>query len=903
MPGQCACCGSESAASTAAATHVHGARVVRTETGTWSIPYCSRCAKHVDRWPAFDADRVLLLTLVTLGLFFLYYLHRRYSARAACAKWCCRPGPAVKYLGWHGSRHDFEIASRSFTRAFVAANRKKISWADREAQSIIDELDAEGPSAREAHPGPAPQDLGIEEGTRAVPRTRRDGDPNPSPRGFGYELRLVPSPAAAPSTRVVGTSRFVGLGMRIEVAGRQLDSPLVYVAPTTAAIDASTVVTSLPVGRAERALPLTYWPSYFEASPDQRARYLDWLAAGRRDHEIDVGYLFMTFYGFERRALLDEADHEAVVAEVQRLLEERGSSEPSFLGYATSFLAFTTWRRLERVQDRELDQCVGRFARINPDAFTVLLAAHTQQCKPLSAKHAADVVASFAGANRGVVAERAGTELANLFAIRYRDQFGDGLVPIAAKRSTTLKYRPASATLARSGLRLTATLPDAIGRPAQFRPLIDIWNACVEDLRKLSATRRRSGAEILTAEAWTALPLELRREIDHPDRARWNEVISSAPKIGDVHIVTGVALKALVGQSETDKITSAQLKRIGDTAAILGFAMEPEPRLYGRAATDETEFAVWRSGNTSCPEKATYEAAAGLLSLGLAVALSDGIAKEEELEVVTQLLNEMVPVDEVLRNRLQALRTILVRQPDRVTTVARRLQGTRSSADRAKIGRVLVLVAAADGILEVAEHKALRAVYRALGLSAADLDAAMVACDLRLASDAPVLVDGGATRTDGEVIPRPPEAVGKRPDVVTLDHAAIASIMAETREVATMLAAVLGGSHEDESPPEGSSIAKFGSEARQDGRSPLPPELAIAATTLDPRYHLALSELVTKAEWNASEVRALGARLKLMPGGLIEVINSWSDEHLGDYLIEEQGDWHVRIDLLRRLDA
>jgi tellurite resistance protein len=853
-------------------------------------------------------DRVILFTLITFGIFLIYYLHRRRSARSACAEWCARPGPAVKYLGWHGSRHDFEIFSRSFVRAFAAANRKKVVWADRETQAIIDELDAEAPSDREARREPAPQSFGVKTSPGAVERPRRDVDLKPSSRAFGFELRVVPPPSAAPTPAappqsVAASTRFVGVGMRIEVAGRQLDSPLVYVAPNTAAIDASTIVTSLPVGRADRAAPLTYWPSYFEASPDQRARYLDWLAAGRRDRELDVGYVFMTFYGFERRALVDDADHDAIIAEVSRLLEEHGSLEPSFLGYATSFLAFTTWKRLERIGDRELDERVGRFARINPDAYSVLLASYSQQCRPLSANHAAIVVASFGDANRGVVAERAGTELANLFSIRYREHFGDGLVPIAAKRSVTLRYRPASATLSRSGLRLAASLPDVIGRPAQFRPLVDLWNACVEDLRKLSAARRKSGAEGLTAEAWTALPLELRREIEHPDRARWNEVVAGSPKVGDVHIATGAALRKLAGHPETDKITSAQLKRIGDTAAALGFAIEPEPRLYGRAATDETEFAIWRAENTSCPEKETYEAAAGLLSLGMAVALADGIAKEEELEVVTQLLNEMVPVDEVLRSRLQALRTILVRQPDRVTTVARRLQSTRSPADRAKIGRVLVQIAAADGILDLAEHKALKAVYRALGLSSADLDAAMVTCDLRLASDAPVLVVGGAPRADREAIPGPPEVVAKRPGAVTLDHAAIASIMAETREVATMLAAVLGGTHEDEPSPAGSPTAISSSEPRHAPERPLPPELAIAATTLDPRYHWALSELVTKAQWNAAEVQALGARLKLMPGGLMEVINAWSDEHLGDYLIEEQGDWHVRIELLPRVDA
>jgi hypothetical protein len=125
--------------------------------------------------------------------------------------------------------------------------------------------------------------------------------------------------------------------------------------------------------------------------------------------------------------------------------------------------------------------------------------------------------------------------------------------------------------------------------------------------------------------------------------------------------------------------------------------------------------------------------------------------------------------------------------------------------------------------------------------------------------------------------------------------------MAETREVASMLAAVLGGDDEDEAPPVAAATPVSASE--RPPAAALPPDLQALAASLDPRYHLALRELVTKPAWNAAEVRDLGVKLKLMPGGIIEAINSWSDEHLGDYLIDEQDDWHIRVEILKRPHA
>lgn len=73
--------------------------------------------------------------------------------------------------------------------------------------------------------------------------------------------------------------------------------------------------------------------------------------------------------------------------------------------------------------------------------------------------------------------------------------------------------------------------------------------------------------------------------------------------------------------------------------------------------------------------------------------------------------------------------------------------------------------------------------------------------------------------------------------------------------------------------------------------------------TLDIRYQAVAGQLLTKDIWSLTEVRALAAGARLMPGAILETLNTWSDARFGEYLIEETEGWRVRQDLVRRDNA
>ena len=129
-----------------------------------------------------------------------------------------------------------------------------------------------------------------------------------------------------------GTSTEMGIrwvpgGRHIVICGRHIDG-MVYVGrPTRTHVFPSRSIINPNLRVAEmgpdtEGTQLPRWPSYAEISPAARATYLDWLAGGGTDPSSDVGYMFLYFYGLERRFLKDNApvaERRQILAEVIRL--------------------------------------------------------------------------------------------------------------------------------------------------------------------------------------------------------------------------------------------------------------------------------------------------------------------------------------------------------------------------------------------------------------------------------------------------------------------------------------------------------------------------------------------------------------------------------------------------------
>ena len=96
-------------------------------------------------------------------------------------------------------------------------------------------------------------------------------------------------------------------------------------------VEPSLISIELPIGEPITPAPrLNYYPSYAKLSPDERATYLNWLQ--NVDTPIDIGYVFIFYYGLERILLDYPEKWESALQMIIRL--RQAHSNGSFLSYS-----------------------------------------------------------------------------------------------------------------------------------------------------------------------------------------------------------------------------------------------------------------------------------------------------------------------------------------------------------------------------------------------------------------------------------------------------------------------------------------------------------------------------------------------------------------------------------------
>jgi uncharacterized tellurite resistance protein B-like protein len=701
-----------------------------------------------------------------------------------------------------------------------------------------------------------------------------------------------------------GNVHFFGPGMVLDLGRGVLESPFVYATPNPCLgnFDASLIDGSLDVAPAgsqpnER---LPYWPSYFDASPTQRSRYLDWLIRGRCDPEIEIGYVFLYFYGLERRILVDRADHIAVAREVLRLRSIYSHCR-SFNRYSGALL----WLIVAMVERSPataeiVDQLVASTDRWDEDLMSCYLAYKHQSGKRLSAEAAFLVAKVDPRCPTSVVVRRHEKLFRDLFARRYADRFGEGIELRAGKRSKPLHYRPASGTLlswiSEDATKALTGIPDVLAITSQFKPLIEIWQQCVDELRAYDRAHRASGGD-LTVDAFESLPPELRSG-EHPQFDDWLEIWKECSDDSGMPLVPINRLAKLRGIAERGTLLKSQCEKIVGTASCLGIGIEPDCRLTGKSYHWDDEVVLFFSEDGREEDKGRYQAAATLMQLGMYVAAADGEIDEDEAGHVLRHLESEFELTPHEVRRIECLRHRLIKRPLTDKDVTAVLRRQLSDQNRQLVGEYLVGVAASDQVITPAEHKALRKLYDRLGLDEAHLDRVL----------APLIP---AQPTDSDAAAPAPATKGFH-----LDLSAISRIMTETRAVAAILQEAMAEEEasEDESdrrpaddPPDSSP---------RDQHEPVSPAavavLAAPAASqpstmssadarfnlLEPRYRAFLTALLKQENWALEDAKALAREHKVMLSGAIEAVNEWSCESCGDWLIEDGNPLVVRRSLL-----
>ena len=450
-------------------------------------------------------------------------------------------------------------------------------------------------------------------------------------------------------------------------------------------------------------------------------------------------------------------------------------------------------------------------------------------------------------------------------------------IPVS-KRALRARYHAASSDFELDLSHHLGNIPDIsrISQPLNVaRKLVD---EATDALNKYSRFIGRNPEGRGTIEAHALLPERLWHlfpSAEMEDLRHWAEEVIKAGGLSPVNQV----IERLEGEPP-EKITKRQLTDAADALARLSVGMAPDPRFALRSPKFGEPVVLFElpEGVTALEDASgKYRSILVDIAIGSFIAHADQAVASAEHSVLIATIDNSRDLSETERARLRAnLQWMMTVQPD-LALFRRHLKDAPEDTSY-ELGQLAVAMAAADGVISTNEVKALEKLYKAIGLKPDGIYSALHALTSR---SEPVTVLPASGQERGFAIPPPPDTDGK----VSLDAERVASVMANTARVSSILREIFQDDEPDEEPAE----------TDENNRGGFP--------GLDEKHAAFLGELLVQTHWEATDYETLARQFQLMPAGAIETLNEWSFEHFDDILIEDDDGYTINPDVKTEIET
>lgn len=674
-------------------------------------------------------------------------------------------------------------------------------------------------------------------------------------------------------------------GQPVDVAGRHIEGGLVYVGSGLSSAgyghepEAALINPELKVGDplACDAAAIPYWPTYAGLSPACRAGYLDWLAGGRRDPQASISFVFLYFYGLERRVIADagtvalpDTEFQAIRLEIKRLLALYGENQ-SFNTYASALLGYMTIAGSGEPVYRLPPPSEGKTWAL-PDVVRIAVGQLSRDVVPVPADWAFAWAWFDPSTYLRTPAERCRNEVQRLFAVRYRQRYGDGMVVKPCTRTVRYEYRAASRSVAGAIKPVVLDVPDVANLTGPIGKLRTLFDECTNDLDAYSRWLGRHPGSGGTLQASALLPAELTSTDDMGEEAReLRTLLESATSGGKLAAIDAASILKFWPPARNGKYAKSDALALVQFLDKLGFGLEPDVR-FGGPRLDSVLHVVAFLEGTDARKTPTTEYLSATLSLRLAsaVAVADGVVTEAEQKSLHERIERVPALGASEQMRLRAhLEWLLAERPG-LAGIKRKLESIESSA-RELLGQFLLTMAAADGAIAPEELKAISKLYLQLGL-----DPDSVYSDLHNMSFAADEVAGGpvtvrpAEQAKGYAIHAPESTIGapRAPGRVVLDPRLVEAKRREAERATLLLSSIF----KDEESPEPAPIPQSTAESSIAG--------------LDAAHSDLLKCLVERDSWTMNEIEAEAAARGLMAEGALETINEAAWDSIDEAVLD-----------------
>ena len=721
---------------------------------------------------------------------------------------------------------------------------------------------------------------------------RRGSSPAPAQSAHGPALAPPARPAAVRSKR--GTATWVPAGGSIVVDGRSIAGGMIYVGSRAPSVDGyetepCLIDPGLPVGwnRPDWAgQTMGYWPSYDRVDKRARAAYLTWLADGRRNESAYIGYVFLFFYGLERRLLVDlrsDLDHPDVtvlVAEIERLVRIYGDNR-SFAGYASNLLGFVGALRSVNGDIQPVPWDPDHRGWEVPAAVRVGIGRYVANGLGIPAEWALSYLRHHPQSALRTPATRCRSEFDELFTRRYQARFGDGMKVRRPARKLKLFYGAASGGIRGEVGEVSVTvdaIPDITSVSGPINKLKDLGAECIDELDAYSRFLGRRPDEAATAAAIALLPDELLASRGGPiidDLRAWtSDVLTDRSNV----VVPLDEMVEMWSPGRTENLTKRDAVSLASLLGKIGVGVEPDVRFGAstpKPGSDAVLFPL--SAGAAAAPSPVYTAAVSLVHLAAVVAAADGTISSAEQQHLAEHVEEVLGLDAAERARLDAHFAFLATGKLGMAGMKRKVAALPAE-ERTAVGGFLIDVAAADGVVSPEEISTLTKLFGHLGLDEADVYRQVHA--LGTGDAGPITVRAAETTTRWAV----PEPAADTPQAaVVLDSAKVQARLAETARVTALLTDIFA---DDEAP---AAVVPPPAD-----RATVPPSQPTATSApestiegLDAAHSALATALADQLEWDRGDVEELAESLGLpLLDGAFDVINEAAMDACGEPLVE-----------------
>ena len=596
---------------------------------------------------------------------------------------------------------------------------------------------------------------------------------------------------------------------------------------------------------------------------------MDWLASGRSDKRVSVGYMFMFFYGLEYRFFAKKPDLEErlrIKAEVERLLSVYGERN-SVRGYLGEFL---------EVAELEMDLPL-RIAPIPsaPDSISynsirwaVALGRRIASRKPLSADWLLGWYLRTPGIPRlRTPARRAWSVFKEQFRILFDAKYPSGLKVPVPKQALNYEYQAASRSFTVTLKDLAGHVPDISGLRGPLEKAKEIVDEATHALDKYSRFIGRYPDSKGSIKAHILLPKQLRSIVACDEYDQLNAWVEAL--VNSQEWPTARALMAKVEGLATPpaRINKKSLVGVADLLASMAVGFAPDPRFAVRSPrAEDPVYLFWLPQAVALDAVSDeYRAGLSIIGVGSIVAHADKEVSRRERGTIWSAVwpDELSQTERALA--LGNLEWALTVPPSRSNMAKLR---KAPHIVRESIGHCALTVAISDGRIDSEEVRALEKLYDSLGLDTDDVQA-----DLQALTTGTVL--SPAMKEQGQL-------AGAQSFVLNQDR--IEALRIETAQAAAVLTDV------------------FADEDHDEEESSVPAESSLKG--LEERYVPFLRALIKEPEWTKADLETLAKRSGLSLAAALPTVDDWCYDQFEDALLDMyEKQYEVNSDVIDSIKA